>query len=64
MIKNFNTFEYNRRDAKNESASEHSNEYNEGLEAAELGKIPPDNPYEKGTKQYEDWLDGLIDGSL
>ena len=41
-----------------------SKEYLEGLEAANQGKIPPDNPYQKNTKEYNDWLNGLIDGSL
>jgi len=40
------------------------NPYQQGLEAAKQGKIPPDNPYPKGTDEYREWLDGLITGSL
>ncbi len=41
-----------------------SKEYEEGKAAAKEKKIPTENPYAKGTKQHEDWEDGLIDGSL
>jgi hypothetical protein len=38
--------------------------YNEGYEAGEQNKIPPDNPYPEGTPEHDEWLDGLIDASL
>ena len=38
--------------------------YQMGLQAAKDGKIPPDNPFKKNTVEYNDWLDGLIDGSI
>lgn len=41
-----------------------SEAYQQGYDAGKRGLIPPDNPYEKGTKEYDDWLDGLIDASL
>ena len=41
-----------------------SAEYIQGYKAAKRGAIPPYNPYPKDSQQYNDWLDGLIDGSI
>jgi len=41
-----------------------STEYTEGYRAGKRGLTPRENPYEKGTTQHDDFLDGMIDASL
>ena len=38
--------------------------YKLGYKAGLNGKISSDNPYQKETQDYKDWLEGLIDSSL
>ena len=43
---------------------ETSAEYTQGFRAGKRGLTPNENPYEKGTKQHEDFLNGMLDASL
>jgi ribosome modulation factor len=37
-------------------------QYQEGYDVGYAGLSNSKNPYEKGSKEYDEWLDGWVDG--